>query len=400
MTFLPCDVVMSELSAIAASLTMAAQEVWGDTHDVLFRPQVDLSFGQVCSDLAYDLSEKFRRNPETIGEELLAKVKVPPTARVWCQEGFINVNVSDLIFPEDLFVHAPKEPVVIVVPAPSQELNGWGYLRLLSSALLQALLLKSSVPDLRLLIGELESSLEGDALLELRTLWKGALNLPLTTREKNEEFLASLLETSRSRMYLWLSPHSMERSRFQNLYRRYLQGVKERVLCCPEKRWFNGIEDGGKDPLEVLTQLPDQVVYPMLVHLARSVPACDLDLGIPFFKENANLHSFLHATLQRLARLGGTGWSAMREEELHLEREIAIRSRLLPHLVTQARFRGEIRALLDGLELLLRPINRLINMPSFRARLEQEKMEGEGILSEAAAALGSFSKEYPFSIHH
>jgi len=391
---------MSELSAIATSLKMAAQEVWGDTHEVLFRPQVDLSFGQVCSDLAYDLSEKFRRNPESIGQELLERVDIPSTAKVWCQEGFINVNVSDLLYPDDLFVPSPQGAVVIVVPAPSQELSGWGYLRLLSSALLQALLLKSSAAEVTLRVGELETSLAGDTIHELRAIWEGALRLSLATRETNEAFLASLLEASTSRMYLWLSPHSMERSRFQNLYRRYLQGTKERILCCPEKRWFNGIEDGGRDPLEVITKLPDHVVYPMLVHLASSVPACDLDLGIPFFTENANLHSFLHTTLRRIHRFADCGWSAVSEQESLLEREISIRSRLLPHLVSQARSRGEIRSLLDGIELLLRPINRLINMPSFRSRVEQEKMEGEGILLEAAAALEKFSKELPFSVRH
>ncbi|NDC39030.1 MAG: hypothetical protein EBZ48_13435, partial [Proteobacteria bacterium] len=358
-------------------------------------PLLDLTLGDIGSDILKQIAKLRREPPETIASRVLPRIAESKFGRTQIVDGFLNIVLHDQVLKEPLTNLAPVPKPRSILVAPSHRgLDQVGYARVVASAVTHWSLCADSCA----LISTAGTLPAGARAADVYAWIHGTTTTSFAPPVPDAALNDLIRPVQTGPVVVWLYPDFLSRSRFREL----LESLRARVgdnavhIQCLEREWLTRISD----PFEMLQNLlrePTQMLATCL-YLARNCSGGDLDLGTPRQHERANMHWSLPTLVGRLDRLFPSqrvGISPPVEESAApltpLERKCLARVHLLPLFLDRAIAQGEVANLLNVVEEIVENCTRYLNDPRIRQMLASPAASTSGlaIISGAKRSLSA-----------
>ncbi len=332
------------------------------------RPLLDLSLGDFGLDCCLEIGAVLKCPPEEVAQRFLAELPVHPDWTFVAVDGFLNATLRS---PETLGADdrtAPGvglEPHRIVVSPPTTQVSNDAFVRLASSAAIQAALVRARGGAAELCVGGTRCEGGSFSTLYRATLGAGLASSRDAARQAIESHLA---HGAPQRVTVWMAPNFLERGEFREFYRRYFAGNPQLTVRCPARAWLDGFQESWVE-IASRAECPQSAA----LMLASSRVPTELDEHALTLAEQGNLRWFLESTGRRIERLsnGAVALSPIPVRELSpTVRRVVIRAATIDWFERGAALRGEVTEWLDALTDLLRSLNLWLNAPQTRRELE------------------------------
>lgn len=337
-----------------------------------FFPLLDLTQGQLSSDLPLLLAAQLKVHPDRVIAELLPAFKQIDRCICSYSNGYLNIELTELRssdFPTAPLVNSGQKLSLFVAPdcARISELE---YLRFIALPITQAYLATAIGYAVELNHGREQHFFDKkQQLLDFfwsqlsalragqRQLWDGA-DIDSAAQDyliKNKDY-----------NFLWFSPRSLDQNRFNALYKS-LAGSNT-LVCVPTRSLLSDLKADG------LNWVNCARCVDLLFLLSSAEAGRNLDLNIASTAENANLNWYAHSTLARLRRYEQRWLENTHVDNLAGESSpLLIRAYQMPGFFRRATALGELNIWHSAFMDLLDRCNVLFNQPDLRRQLELEK---------------------------
>lgn len=373
-----------------------AKRLWPQAPELELRPLSDVSKGDLTTAFCLSAAAVLRLRPEEIGSCLINELPSDFPAEVELVEGHINlrlIRVSPLkgrgCLKREKIQGCPRSFVVFMPLVASQ--NRLGLLRQLSVALIQFGILRGYGAHCQFCFGETLCFDSGSAntlcdmfALTLDEVSAGMMMASSAVRRR----LETLLEADRdNKVFAKLPWRALDAGDFAGLAGRY----KDRLLLMSDEKPWQISSADAPWCTEALSRKPFQQAA-LMAYLAGPLAADDCDPAVPLLEERSNHLWQLWCTLRRMQAGGVAEFCGKKEgaaivelSELSAEeRELFVRSLLLPEFYYRAGFFGEVRSFIEALESFAALFGRFFNAPARRlacrlgavSRVDREIMAG------------------------
>lgn len=373
---------MKTLDELGRLVTGIAIEQWEiDEVKASFIPwSADYRF-DLSSDFCTRLARKLRQSPEYIVEQIIKLAEKKTDFSFTGNCGFLCYRgpVDRLWLGQEMRLgeSPPHHSYLLLLPPATVQCCGWGYLRLTSQALFQAISLRSQGCAVTICVaGVFRQQLKTDR--DLHNVMKSFLGIAGHSEKINAMALLALLQSQielndEQGKYLWLTSDSLPPKLFRRL-------VNTDNLCClcAEKNWMKGITQ----PLvpQRYIDLDNSRLLPVFICLAGNQVASDLVPEMAQFDGTDNLLWFAETIQRRVNTIldGKTGmlidWNQGNVGEY--DRNLAIRFKFLRCNWELAGIKGLVRHFWIAFADTLTLTTRLCNDPGFRQRLHFSEQTG------------------------
>lgn len=339
-----------------------------------FIPLLNSKIGDIGTDVCVKLAAIKKVSPYLIYQNLSARFPKELQSQCNFENGFINVRLNDLngdtlkfntSLPEVGLEH------VILLPAPSTELRGFSYIRLISFALWQYLWLRSLAVNAVLSIPGL--SLDSEKFETVLSLFKEIIIRSDTVGER-VSYDSALLDVlhkvdSKKQLSVWLTSNTLQSSTFNELLNIRPDRLTIRVI---HRDMLSPI-DNAVDVSSFFHQ-ERKILASLLWYLAVPVPALDIDPNIALFEERDNIPWFFTTLLKRIERLPQDlpKLDLKNAEDLSEQRELHLRLHFLSRFRELAAFQCKVEDCSFAINEFLTLTNAFINSPKLRQKLHNK----------------------------
>lgn len=364
--------IISEISKIIRAAVEA--EFPGDTTPCVLTPIADLSLGHLGTDILKRLANARRESPDYLAKRILPKMESIPHGSIRELDGFLNVTLSDTALLKPITSQFIEPARNIIIAPPKSGLDRVGYARIVAAATFNWSI-ASEHSNLVSHLGVLPAS--SGSSVAFPWIYQ-ELFQPFNNSEVEDLTLERIISlSSGTSVIVWMYPDFLGRDRFKNFLTALRnKGDTEVTPRYLDRDLLNRIPDRLESMVQKL-QAPEPLAS-LIIYLSRPEAGGEIDLGIPFNQERANISWSLLALTQLLkrwsAKLERQGSSTAGDTELVLspiQRHCLARARLLPLMRTHAALNGDIHTLLIALEEMILTCSEYLNKPSVRIELEQ-----------------------------
>ena len=348
-------------------------------------PLLDLSLGDVCTDVCMRLAAELKRSPDEIGTKILAALPSQLPASCSLQHGFINIRLHDeyicRLNSSSYFESNRDRPHLTRINTPCTGFLGYPYLRLFSLALLQFVVLRTAGRPAQ--FQTVPTGIECTECSDPTTLMLNAIELSGqacsgSVKDLLQKLCHSIPGSECGHITTaWLPPEALSSGQVSSFLKNRPEQQHLIKFRSPSHNWLYGLEDAPA--LKDLANWCKHEILALLIYLAQPIPASQLDLLVPRSKESANLCWLLQSVYERLQRIpyaSPAEASAALDPSPALstiERTLLLRFKLFDAFCWQAAYQGEVSNLVAVLTDLLRTSVRYINGPGLSHRLHQAR---------------------------
>jgi len=376
-------------TSLNSHLENSAKSIWPDIKSrCSFRPalQEDKNPGVFSTDFCIDLSSELNKAPTVIAEELLAES--PAVEGVsWTQAGdFICVDLAHSSIAEAVLAALIRreEPVpsAIVIPPYVRSASPIAYLRTISLAWEQFVILRASGVGSRLYSGDRKiDSIDGfsEYCEAIQRLKNGEVSDP---EGAYSAMSAAMKDAAEIRTFVWLASDALPKRLFQGFFHEHIHRNRNHILRCPDVNW-NMSREALKIPEFMKRPSADQL-FAFLMYVTSEVPATDLDFSVPALEEKDNIVWFLSSLLSRIDRIaressqGSKTCGRCSESAPSVLPRLERMTALYPFFLSRAKTHGEIERLNRVIRRIAQLLNIALNDPCVRDGL-RGKMEHGGV---------------------
>lgn len=373
-------------------LAHAAEPFLGGGPEILvaLKPLVDLSQGDITTDLAIRLAARCKIHSEKVAQSIIDALPKEYPGRCEQVRGYINIVVDS-----DRLLVAPLDKSPLLAPAnvlfcPKQSSDVFAATRLFGIAALQTLIRRALGAETKLFSASGPVPLTTDSFISIaQTL--------ATLAPSPKEFFSdigpeAMRNASDRHLFFWLASDYASGAQVGRFLREYFAGKESLTLLSVPKELL--IKRG-----ELLEDLPIETIdrkrlVALLFSFACNVSGDEFDFDTSRLKEKGNIIWYLESLAARLDSLipPATGKNSEPPSSFDgLEspyRLLYLRSLMLPWFLIDSA-NGRVLEFITVLDDLLSRLSRLINTPQFRAVVARDELSWPQryILSGAAHTL-------------
>ncbi|MDC0357931.1 hypothetical protein OAO01_03875 [Oligoflexia bacterium] len=384
---------MAVIEDLNSKIATVVGELWPEIDiEVGLRPQLDLSRGDLVTDVCLRLAAVLRMGQGAIASQLVSNLSSNLPCSVTYTEGFLNLTLPDKaewllsfvapsVCPKSESLNCPQ--YIIILPQLNEQLCRGGYLRLCSIGVFQFLILKALNVNAKLYFGK-DCVADSQAVTVAMDVYRAVIERCLsTTRDASKNYFKETLEViqipKQTKIFLWSYTNCGD-TRWLTREQKH-NGATERPveIKALNRDALSGVEI-ERDL--VLQDWSDRELLALLFYFSGGTKGHDLDFNVPRMEESDNLLWLVRTTAERVERFGQSAISFnFTDQIVALNSELALTGRVPRNLLLRLRFLSDWFCLAgtDGavvdftsvLQKLLVSFGRIFNLPDLRQRLEQ-----------------------------